>query len=124
MPAEAQAGMTRRMPIVMQHFGALFNERQQAAALTRLGRLTVPTLLLSGERTVASARRIARRLRTLLPAAAHETLPGLGHMGPLTHPALVAERIAAHLQVPARPMPSLPFTPPPAPRPRDLSTVD
>jgi pimeloyl-ACP methyl ester carboxylesterase len=133
MPAEAREAMAGRMPIVMQHFGALFNERQQVAALARLGRLDVPTLLLSGERTVATARRIAARLRTLLPAAVHESLPDLGHMGPLTHAALVAERIAMHLHMPtrpaqparpARPADAIPISPPPVPRPRDLLTVD
>jgi len=120
MPAEARASVAERMPIVMQHFGALFNERQQVAAVSRLA---VPTLVLSGERTVATARRIAQRLRTLLANAAHETLPGLGHMGPVTHAEFVAERIAVHLQAPARaPNPTV-FPPSPVLRPRDLLTA-
>lgn len=120
MPAEARDAVAERMPIVMQHFGALFNERQQVAAVSRLA---VPTLLLSGERTVATARRIAKRLRTLLAGAAHETLAGLGHMGPVTHAELVAERIAVHLQAPARAPEPIPFPPSPVLRPRDLLTV-
>lgn len=100
MSDPARASVVLRMPTVLQHFGALFNERQQGAALARLARLHVPTLVLAGEHTVATTRRIARRLRELLPGATHETLRGLGHMGPVTHAGLVAERIAAFLRHP------------------------
>ncbi|MBI5716205.1 MAG: alpha/beta hydrolase [Burkholderiales bacterium] len=124
MPEGARAAVALRMPIVMQHFGALLNERQQVAALQRFGQLAVPTLVLSGERTVATARRIASRLRTLLAGAVHETLPGLGHMGPVTHAELVAERIAVHLQAPARAPDPMAFPLTPALRHRDLLTVD
>ncbi|MBL8347033.1 MAG: alpha/beta hydrolase [Rubrivivax sp.] len=120
MPAGARAAVEAHMPIVMQHFGALFNERQQVAAVSRLA---VPTLVLSGERTVATARRIAKRLRTLLANAVHEALPGLGHMGPVTHAEFVAERIAAHLQAPARAPDPMPFPSSPVHRPRDLLTA-
>lgn len=121
MPAPARAAVAQRMPIVLQHFGALLNERQQVAALARLA---VPTLVLSGEHTVATARRIAQRLRSLLPHAVHETLAGMGHMGPLTHAAVVAERIAMHLGVPRQRAAAPSLSPAPELRPRVLSTVD
>ena len=114
MPAHARAAIVERVPSVMQHFGALYEERAQVAAVSRLA---VPTLLLSGGRTVATARRIAERLRALVPGVAHEVLPGLGHMGPVTHAELVAERIARHLHelsgTPTTPAPasSAPFAP-------------
>jgi len=90
MPAPARAAVVERVPVVMQHFGALFNERQQAAAVSRL---TVPVHVLVGERTVATARRIAQRLAALNSGVTLEVLPGLGHMGPVTH----AEPVAAHI---------------------------
>lgn len=116
MAAAARAAVAARMPTVLLHFGALFNERQQTATLARLARARLPTLVLAGERTVATTRRIARRVRELLPGATHETLPCLGHMGPLTHARFVAERIAAFVrQGPRGPMPApqwpLPFPP-------------
>lgn len=95
MTPPARAATAARMPTVLLHFGALFNEWQQAATLALLARRHLPVLVLAGERTVATTRRIARRLRELLPHAVHETLAGLGHMGPLTHAPLVADRVAA-----------------------------
>lgn len=135
LPAPARESVAGRLPALLQHFGALFNERQQAAAVARL---PMPALVLTGERTVATARRIAQRLCALHPGATREALPGLGHMGPVTHAEQVAERIARHLQVPPWrgvpmpphgavppvPGPLLPFPPTPVREPRDLSTVD
>ncbi|MCW5636316.1 MAG: alpha/beta hydrolase [Rubrivivax sp.] len=100
-PEPARAAIAMRMPVVLQHFGALFNERAQVAAVGRLAELAkagLPVLVLSGGATVATTRRIARRLRELLPAATHETLAGLGHMAPLTHTDVVNARIAAFLE--------------------------
>jgi pimeloyl-ACP methyl ester carboxylesterase len=92
---DARERVARQMPVVLQHFGALFNERRQVQAAQRLHQ---PVLLLSGERTTATVRRIVQRLQTLVSHAAHETLPGMGHMGPITHAGLVNERLAAFLQ--------------------------
>jgi pimeloyl-ACP methyl ester carboxylesterase len=95
MPEPARDSVAERLPALLQHFGALFNERAQGAAVSRLA---MPTLVLSGDRTVATARRIAHRLCALHAAATHETMPGLGHMGPVTHAERVAGRIAQHLE--------------------------
>ena len=62
-----------------------------------LSHLKRPMLCLSGTRTVAATQRIAALLRTALPRALHEALPGMGHMGPVTHAEQVNARIAAFL---------------------------
>jgi pimeloyl-ACP methyl ester carboxylesterase len=139
-PEPARAAIVLRMPVVLQHFGALFNERTQVAAVGRLAELAkagLPVLVLTGGATVATARRIGRRLRELLPTARHETLPGLGHMAPLTHADVVNARIAAFLREqrgahlaparsPAVAAATLPRTvfPPPEPPRRDLLSID
>lgn len=56
-----------------------------------------PALLLHGERTPLAARRVVELLARAMPTATLEAIAGAGHMGPLTHPGLVNERIAAHL---------------------------
>jgi pimeloyl-ACP methyl ester carboxylesterase len=54
---------------------------------------------------VGAAQQIARLLRVALPDAQHETLPGLGHMGPLTHAGVVNARVLQFLHAHAeRPM--------------------
>jgi len=55
-------------------------------------------LFLSGSRTTPVARRISQLLRLALPLAQHEELPGLGHMGPITHSQRFNERVRQFLQ--------------------------
>ena len=90
MGPERQQAVVSRMPVVLQHFDALYTE---PLPTTRLARLNMPVLCLAGGRSTAAALRIAGLLRAFLPAAQHETLPGLGHMGPITHAALVNDRL-------------------------------
>ena len=60
--------------------------------------LDVPVLLMVGSKSPLSSRAVARRLARLLPRAERVELEGLGHMGPITHPELVNERIRAFLE--------------------------
>jgi pimeloyl-ACP methyl ester carboxylesterase len=112
----AQQSVVSRMPIVVQHFDALFGE---ALAPDQLARLTMPVLCLAGDRSTAAALRIADLLHTLLPDASHELLAGIGHLGPMTHPALVNQRLLRFLDTL---VPSLHF-PRPAVRPGISTTL-
>lgn len=89
-----QRAVVSRMPVVVQHFDTL---HAQALPMAPLRRLSAPVLCLAGARSTAAALRIAGMLRDLLPGAAHETLPGLGHMGPITHAPLVNDRLLRFL---------------------------
>ncbi len=82
LPAHRQEAVAARMGAVQRHFDALLGEPALRRAISRLG---MPMLFLGGERSVPAARRVGELLRRALPGAAHETLPALGHMGPLTH---------------------------------------
>ena len=92
-PAPRQA-IAARMPAVLLHFDALIHEPLTPA---ELGRIRAPMLFMTGARTVAPTQRIAEIIRRSLPHATHETLPELGHMGPMTAPTAVNARIAAFL---------------------------
>ena len=94
MPEATRQAVASRMPSVVRHFDALFGE---AISLERMAKLDMPLLFLSGTRTVPTARRIGQALRAALPLAGHDKLPGMGHMGPLTHPAVVNPRIRQFL---------------------------
>jgi pimeloyl-ACP methyl ester carboxylesterase len=59
--------------------------------------LRAPMLLVGGAASPLAARRVIARLAEALPSARVETIAGAGHMGPLTHAALVNEMIAAHV---------------------------
>jgi pimeloyl-ACP methyl ester carboxylesterase len=64
---------------------------------TNISALAMPILLLTGSRSTAAARGVVRLLHGLLPQAKVVELPGLGHMGPVTHPEKVNAAIVAFL---------------------------
>lgn len=94
MPLARRQTVIARMPALVPHFRALFNDTQARADL---GRLQMPILSLTGARTKASTRRIGELLRLAMPDATHEMLAGMGHMGPVTHAGAVAARLAGWL---------------------------
>lgn len=94
LSASQQQLIAKRMPTVATHFHALFNDSLDRVALSRL---PMPVLCLTGAKTRAATRRIGELLRHAMPFAVHGTLAGMGHMGPVTHSAAVAMRIAAFL---------------------------
>ena len=55
--------------------------------------LSMPVLYLTGSQSPAPARAVADVLTRVLPDVRHHDLAGLGHMGPVTHPATVNDRI-------------------------------
>ena len=95
LPDSKQAPIAARMGAVVQHFDALFHEPLSRAQL-RL--LRMPTLFISGAKTVPVARALVEFLRVTLPWAKHEVLPAMGHMGPITHAAQVNQRLVEFLQ--------------------------
>jgi len=70
---------------------------EQRARLAGLERLPLPTLVVHGERSPAPTRRICERLASRLPDVRAETIPGAGHMSPITHAEEVNALITAHL---------------------------
>ena len=74
---------------------ALFGE---PTPLDAFGELTVPTLLMVGRDSPASARAVAALLMRTMPHIEFLEFDGVGHMGPVTHPELVNAAIADFLQ--------------------------
>jgi pimeloyl-ACP methyl ester carboxylesterase len=90
----------RRAPIA----AAVVNVGGWARALTTeptppeaFATLRLPTLLMVGERSPASSRGVAQVLAQLLPDLRVVELPGLGHMGPVTHADVVNAEIERFL---------------------------
>lgn len=59
--------------------------------------LDMPVLLMSGSRSTPAAHAVSARLETVLPRLERVNFPELGHMGPVTHPAVVNAAIASFL---------------------------
>lgn len=93
MPAARQQSIAPRMPAILAHFDALHREPLSLDALPA----SVPVLSLSGANSPPSTQRIAQMIRWKRPSADCEELPGLGHMGPITHAAMVVGRIERFL---------------------------
>ncbi|HSO06060.1 MAG TPA: alpha/beta hydrolase [Pelomicrobium sp.] len=90
-----QAAIAQRMPAVCDHFRALLNDDTRAAGFRRL---RCPVLYLTGSASPAPVHAIARRVGSELTGAEFARLPGLGHMAPVTHAAVVNSRIEAFLR--------------------------
>jgi pimeloyl-ACP methyl ester carboxylesterase len=67
-----------------------------------LERLSVPILVMCGEKTTAPDRRVTEILRNHIPHCRYELIAGAEHMSPLTHPGLIAEALERHVNA-ARP---------------------
>ncbi len=103
MLPERRQAVAQRMPAVAAHFGALLAMRLLPSDLAAL---PAPMLMLHGASTRASTLRVAELLRAALPQARHESLHGMGHLGPITHAAEVNACIHAFIE---RRLPAMPL---------------
>ena len=69
-----------------------------ATSLAECGGIALPTLVMYGGGTHPRFIRLAELLSEHIPGATLETIPGAGHMSPLSHPEALAELLAAHLE--------------------------
>ena len=94
MPSERRRAVGLRMPAVAAQFPALWNDPM---ALADYRALDLPVLLLQGARSPIAPRRIAELLGATIPRIELQTMTAMAHLGPITHPNTVAQRIAAFL---------------------------
>ena len=73
---------------------ALLNEPTPLAAFTQLD---VPVLYMMGRESPASSRSVGRLFTGVLPRVQLVEFDGVGHMGPVTHPAVINEAISRFL---------------------------
>jgi pimeloyl-ACP methyl ester carboxylesterase len=103
MGPQQQRAVVSRMATVVAHFEMLLGEPLPPSMPRRL---TMPLLVMHGTRSTHAARVLAELLQRLLPDAEHVAMPGLGHMGPVTDPAGVNDRLLRflHVATPRRPV--------------------
>jgi len=89
------------MRAVKPEWHAAFYEPTPLKAFATVG---VPTLFLTGTKSKASARAVARLLTTVLPRVRVEEIDGVGHMAPLTHPDRVNPLIERFLEATQPPL--------------------
>jgi len=94
LPEETRASFREVAWKLSREVASLVADRTDRASY---GTIAVPTLLLGGDRSPPTEQRVLAALAAALPHASLQILPGVGHMGPITHPAVVNAAIRAHL---------------------------
>lgn len=102
---EARAEFRRVGWVVREGVRTLMEDRTPPSAYAALG---CPVRVLTGESSTLAARTVAARLAQVIPDAKVITIPGAGHMGPLTHAEIVNGAILDALGEPPRPAPDRP----------------
>jgi len=95
IPAEVRRRLAPAAAKVALDFHAAMTEQTPLEAYARFD---FPVLILCGERSPATTRRIATLLGEGIAAARLRVVPGAGHMLPLTHADLVNAAVAAHFE--------------------------
>ena len=94
-PDQRKAPIAASVRNVRRWACALFTEPTPLAAFRSLD---IPVLYMTGKRSTASARGVARLLTNTLPRVEVVEFEELGHMGPITHPDRVNDVIARFLE--------------------------
>ena len=97
LPAHTRQRLLASAEGIVDGWRALLSDTTQIADLKRL---RLPTLVMGGETTHRTLERIREIVAAEIPGATGNTantIPGAGHMAPITHPQPVADAIAAHL---------------------------
>ncbi len=95
LPAHQRAYMAARIHLIDASDPALFGD--SAGLVPRLAEVAAPTLLMAGGDCLPVMTAILDRMQAEIPQSSRSTIPGAGHMAPITHPAPVAAAIADHL---------------------------
>ncbi|MEO8857592.1 MAG: alpha/beta fold hydrolase [Burkholderiaceae bacterium] len=85
-PDTRRAGIASAIVHAQGWADALFGEPEPLSAFAAL---SMPVLLLTGAQSPNSAGAVARLLASVLPRLETVSFPGVGHMGPITHPEVV-----------------------------------
>lgn len=93
-PEKVQGDMAARMPFVAATEPSLWQDSHDMLREGRLEALSCPVTLVRGAETVPIIAAVHAGLAARLPDARDVTIPGAGHMAPLTHPQAVARAIA------------------------------
>jgi pimeloyl-ACP methyl ester carboxylesterase len=90
---EGGDGRTVRLRCRREDEAATFDAAGNHDAFGRLAEVAIPVTLCCGQQTDAFGPRLMRADAEPMPRARVEVLPGMGHFGPLQHPAAVATSV-------------------------------
>ena len=94
LPPDAQAYIVSTMPKIAAEWQMIFANSGTAEAYASFD---FPVLVMTGERSTLAARAVTAILCGALPGMSWQSLPGVGHMGPVSHAAQVNASLTAFL---------------------------
>lgn len=94
LPAATRASFLRVGRKVFYEVEGIMSDRTSATAYAAID---APALVMTGEKSPPAARRVVALLAAALPRGRQVRVEGAGHMGPLSHGAVVNETIARHI---------------------------
>ena len=97
LPSRAQDQMQRRIGMIANNVAALSQDNANILREGGLEAIDAPVLLISGEESPPVIHAIADALAARLPDVGRASVPGAGHMLPITHPDQVAGLIGVNL---------------------------
>lgn len=93
----SREAVASRIRLIEAGNAALYDDSGGVLAAGALERLDMPVLIIRGDQSPAIVARIAANLAARLPDVGVATVPGAGHMAPVTHPSEVAGLIGVNL---------------------------
>ena len=93
LPTERAASIMKVLPLTLESNLCLLDPAVARIRPDDLGRIRCPVLLLAGGASPPVVRRINAVIASRIPGARSLSLPGVDHMGPITHPDRVADAI-------------------------------
>lgn len=97
LPARMQAYMAERIHLITAPWPMVLEDAPRLLAPGRLETIRGPVLLLEGNLSPEIVGAVNAALAARLPHAHRMTVPGAGHMLPISHPEQIAPLLAAHL---------------------------
>jgi pimeloyl-ACP methyl ester carboxylesterase len=95
LPEETRASFRAVGWKLFQEVSSLTADKTDRAGYAKIA---APTLLLGGALSPSAERRVLEKLARALPHAKLQMFSEMGHMGPITHAAIVNEAIRAHVE--------------------------
>ena len=97
LPEVQRAYAAARIHLIEESVPGLLEDSQTILRPGGLERIAAPVTLISGDRSPAIIPAVLTALEARLPETRRATVPGAGHMVPITHPADTARAIRAGL---------------------------
>lgn len=97
LPARLKQDMADRIHLIPAGRSVTHEDIHGQVAPGALEKVMLPVLLMEGERSPDLVRAVHDRMQARFPIISRKVIAGAGHMGPISHPSVVANSIRDHI---------------------------